>query len=241
MEIIRKFVSKNKILSLLIKPTYRSFSRLYQNIKTKNRPFDSKKYWEDRYVNKNNSGAGSYGRLALFKAEVINDFIEKNKVGSVIEFGCGDGNQLSLLKIPKYIGLDVSKKSVGLCSEIFAADNNKSFFLYDPQYFIDKTKVFEADLTMSLDVIYHLVENEVFEKYMQDLFLCSKKYVIIYSSDTDDQRGFRAQHVLLRKFSSWVETNASNWKLITKIKNKYPLNNNPEEESLSDFYIYTKK
>jgi len=241
MDKIRKFVSKNKTLSFLIKPAYRRISGLYYNIKTKNKPFDSKKYWEDRYVSKSNSGAGSYGRLALFKAEVINDFVEKNNINSAIEFGCGDGNQLSLLKIPKYIGLDVSKKSIELCKGIFAADQSKSFFLYDPQYFINKTHVFETDLTMSLDVIFHLVENEIFEKYMHDLFSCSKKYVIIYSSNTDDQGKFMAQHVLLRKFSNWIEKNASNWKLITKINNKYPLNNNPEEESLSDFYIYTKK
>lgn len=38
----------------------------------------------------NNSGAGSYGRLADFKAEIINQFVTENDVREVVEWGCGD-------------------------------------------------------------------------------------------------------------------------------------------------------
>ena len=31
--------------------------------------FNSKKYWNDRYVKGHNSGLGSYGELAQFKAD----------------------------------------------------------------------------------------------------------------------------------------------------------------------------
>ena len=41
-------------------------------------------YWENRYKKSGNSGAGSYGRLAEFKADVINNFIAENKITSVI-------------------------------------------------------------------------------------------------------------------------------------------------------------
>jgi len=37
--------------------------------------FNSKKYWNDRYVKGQTSGAGSYNQLAQFKANVINDFV----------------------------------------------------------------------------------------------------------------------------------------------------------------------
>ena len=56
--------------------------------------FNSSKYWEDRYKNGGNSGAGSYNTLAKFKASVINHFIENNKIQSLIDYGVGDGNQL---------------------------------------------------------------------------------------------------------------------------------------------------
>jgi len=70
---------------------------------------------------------------ALFKAEVINAFVEDNAVESVIEFGCGDGNQLSLYKFPRYTGLDVSPHSIGKCQERFADDPSKTFHLRDSE------------------------------------------------------------------------------------------------------------
>ena len=57
---------------------------------------DSGSYWEQRYVRKRTSGAGSYGRLAVHKAEVLNQFVTDNNIDTVVEFGCGDGNQLTL-------------------------------------------------------------------------------------------------------------------------------------------------
>lgn len=40
------------------------------------------------------SGAGSYGVLAEFKAEVINSLLLEHSILTAIEFGCGDGSQL---------------------------------------------------------------------------------------------------------------------------------------------------
>ena len=42
--------------------------------------FNSKEYWEKRYLSKNNSGAGSYGHLAEFKSEIINEFLDKHNI-----------------------------------------------------------------------------------------------------------------------------------------------------------------
>ncbi|WP_253901916.1 hypothetical protein [Brevibacillus sp. HB1.3] len=42
--------------------------------------FDYQKYWEDNYASGGNSGLGSYGVLALFKAEVINAYIKEQQV-----------------------------------------------------------------------------------------------------------------------------------------------------------------
>lgn len=86
-------------------------NRIWRRLKFTN----SKSYWESRYQKGGNSGFGSYGRLAKFKAEVLNDFVAKNSIQSVMEFGCGDGNQLKLAVYPKYIGLDVSPKAIKRC------------------------------------------------------------------------------------------------------------------------------
>ena len=55
----------------------------------------SGEFWESRYQRGETSGGGSYGRLAQFKAQTLNRFVEENEIASVIEFGCGDGHQLS--------------------------------------------------------------------------------------------------------------------------------------------------
>lgn len=153
---------------------------------------------------------------------------------SVIEWGCGDGNQLSLAEYPEYTGFDISEEAVKKCQSLFAGDKTKSFEWSGIENF-STNKV--ADLTLSLDVIYHLVDNSVFNSYMQRLFDTSKKYVAIYSCNFDKNH---AEHVRCRKFTDWVEANESkNWKLLKIVKNKYPYDEkNPDTTSWSDFYFY---
>lgn len=203
---------------------------IYDLIKsTKN--FSSKKYWSERYGSGNNSGPGSYGHLAEFKAEILNNFTKKNDIQSVIEFGCGDGNQLLLTKYKSYTGIDISDKAIEICKGKFANDNSKNFIL------LEDYKSQTADLAISLDVIFHLVEDRVFEDYMKRLFGASNKFVIIYSSDTDELGP--AAHVRHRKFTRWIEENHPNWELLEKILNRYPYNGDYTATSFCDFYIYT--
>lgn len=190
----------------------------------------SETYWDQRYCNGGNSGAGSYNHLAEFKAEIINEFIVENNVESVIEFGCGDGNQLKYANYPSYIGFDVSPTAVNLCNHMFADDTNKSFAT------LDKYEEQKADLVLSLDVIFHLVERYIYNDYMRRLFLASKKYVIIYASNFEQQQTYHMRH---RKFTNWVESNFPQFKLIKHVPNKYPYNPEKESEgSFSSFYIY---
>lgn len=202
----------------------------------KNESFNSKKYWEKRYSDFGNSGPGSYGNLALFKAAVINNFVAENDIFSVIELGCGDGNQLSLFNFPYYVGTDVSNTALDLCREKFENDRNKIFYSYKDF----KRIQYNADLTLSLDVIYHLIENHVFHEYMVDLFDCSKKFVIIYSSNRDE---VIAKHVKCRKFTDWVEKYIGDkFELVKVIKNLYPFKaDDPINTSYSDFFIYKRK
>lgn len=229
---LKKAVYKQKHVARVILPVYNTLRRT--------RNFSSDMYWEKRYEKGGNSGAGSYGRLAEFKAEYLNKFATEHKVATVIEFGCGDGNQLKMFKFKKYIGLDISKTSIAMCIDQYAKDKSKSFYLYDQGSFQDNFHLFSADLVLSLDVLYHLVEDEVFEKYMKDLFAASTKYVIIYATDTDDNRWGQAQHVKYRKFTDWAEKNIKGWKLVEHIPNKYEFKTNDIDETTADFYIYKK-
>jgi hypothetical protein len=125
-------------------------------------------YWERNYRLGQTSGPGSYGALARGKADFLNDFVRTRELQTVTEFGCGDGYQLSLSEYPTYIGLDVSRSAINLCRKRFADDMTKSFFLYDGGCYVDHARIFSAELAISLDVIFHLVEDNVFEKYLTE-------------------------------------------------------------------------
>ena len=72
------------------------------------KPFNSSKYWEDRYKRGETSGKGSYGAYADFKATYINAFVARMRCENIIEFGCGDGEQLTRASYKHYTGVDVS-------------------------------------------------------------------------------------------------------------------------------------
>ena len=177
--------------------------------------------------------------MALFKAQVINDYVRKHDIQSAIEFGCGDGNQLSLLQVPSYVGLDISPTAIESCATRFAADRSKSFFLYDPRAFVDCQRLLSAELTLSLDVIYHLVEDDVYERYLGHLFGAAQRSVIIYSSNED--RGRPVAHVRHRRFTDGVAESFPAWTLVAKTDNRYPFDpRRPTETSFADFYVFEK-
>jgi SAM-dependent methyltransferase len=192
----------------------------------------SSEYWEKRYVKGGNSGVGSYGRLANFKAEFLNNFVEQHRIKSVIEYGCGDGSQLELARYPSYTGIDVSPKAVEICRALFATDRSKRFLHTDTV----KTPMV-SDLALSLDVVYHLVEDSAFENYMHRLFDSAQRFVIIYSSNLNDATPTR--HVRHRHFTSWVEQYKPQWYVSAHVPNVYPYHPaSPGDTSLADFYVF---
>lgn len=224
---MRRKIKKNPFITRVTK-------RIYHVLFKSSKPFEnSASYWESRYKSGGNSGGGSYSKLAEFKANLLNAFVVENKISSVIEYGCGDGNQLSLARYPKYTGFDVSSEAVSMCSNLFSADKTKIFKElkdYDGE---------TAELTLSLDVIYHLVEDVVFTSHMERLFDSSERFVIIYSSNTSENPKDTLAHVKHRSFSEWITTNRPEWKLMKHIPNKYPFNSVTRTGSLADFYIYS--
>lgn len=196
----------------------------------------SREYWERRYAGGGASGRGSLGLLAEFKARVLNAFVQEHGVASVTELGCGDGSQLALARYPRYVGLDISRSALARCRARFADDATKSFFLYDPDCFIDRAGIFVSDLALSLDVVYHLVEDRVFETYMTHLFGASRRFVIVYSSNADRSSG--DVHIRHRQFDRWIAAEAPEWRLLRHVPNDYPYTGDDRTGSPADFFIY---
>jgi SAM-dependent methyltransferase len=140
----------------------------------------SRDYWEKRYRLGGDSGAGSYGEPARYKAAVLNQFVADHDVRSLIEFGCGDGHQLALARYPAYLGIDISQAAVDMCKARFTGDPTKQFTT-TADY-----RGEQADLALSLDVLFHLVEDDVFDGYLESLFAAAQRFVIVYSTSTAD-------------------------------------------------------
>lgn len=197
--------------------------------------FNSRQYWEKRYQTNQTSGSGSYHHLAIFKADVMNDFFETHAISSVIDYGMGDGNQLKLLKLDNihYTGIDVSKTIVEKCKKMFVNDPLKNFILDT-----DIQTTTHSDVVLSCDVLFHLIEDDVYKNYMNNLFTMAKKYVIIYARDEDLSH---TAHVKFRKFTTFIHKWFPDWVLIRHIPNQYPQNRvgeNNNTTSPSEFYIY---
>lgn len=189
----------------------------------------SRRYWERRYALGGDSGAGSAGVLALYKASVLNAWVEKHGVYSVAELGCGDGRQLVLAKYPVYTGLDIAPSAVARCRELFAGDAHKQFATYDPEHF--EPADFQADMAISLEVIFHLTEERLYRLYLQHLFALSRRWVVVFSSDEPDRTGGIFPHFRPRHFSADVP---EGWVLRERIGNPH------RDRSVSDFFVFER-
>jgi hypothetical protein len=193
----------------------------------------SDEYWKARYRRSANSGEGSYGRLADFKASVLNEFVAAEGIGSVIEWGCGDGNQLVAAKYPKYTGVDISPAALRMCRSRFSHDASKQFLLYSEAEKSGAT----AELALSLDVIYHLVEDQTFDAYMRALIKSGTRFIGVYSSDRDEPG--HVPHVRHRSFSAWLNQHAPQWKSFRFIENPYKYDPaDPDRTSWADFRFF---
>jgi SAM-dependent methyltransferase len=227
---IRAFKEKT-VLSCWLKPAQPARRRPQPRIAFRASP----QYWEDRYKNGGNSGAGSYGQLAVFKAEVVNRFVSEHRITSVAEFGCGDGAQLALACYRQYVGLDVSQRALEICRARYNGDPTKRFIHVSSS----EARSIKANLVLSLDVVYHLIENTTYESYMRQLTGAAERYLCIYSSNFDGDAP--APHIKHRRFTRWMENYAPSFALISKISNPHPYDPaRPDETSWADFYFFAR-
>jgi hypothetical protein len=152
----------------------------------------------------------------------------EQEIDTVIELGCGDGNQLKYASYPKYLGLDVSPTAVRGCIELFVQDQSKSFMLYNSDLFVDHGSWLRADVTLSLDVIFHLVEDRIFDQYLDRLFLMAERQVIIFSTNRDDLPSSPQERH--RRFTDWVTANRPDWDLVEHI--------GPDGGMVQEFFRY---
>jgi hypothetical protein len=87
-----------------------------------------------------------------------------------------------------------------------------------------------------MDVIYHLIEDEVYEQYMDNLLDVGAEYLIIYSPDFNNDNF--APHVKARKFTDNKRLQEE-YKLMLHHPNDYSTRNY-KDGSFADWYVFRK-
>lgn len=180
-------------------------------------------YWDRRYRSGRTSGAGSEGDAAEVKAVYVRDLLERERVSSIIDWGVGDGTVLKMIdtRIP-YIGADVSRTIVARMKVAFRNQPEKQFLLANN---VDGR---QADLAMSLDVLFHQVDDIDYELHLHRLFGSAQRLVLIQSSNHDG--GQTWEHVRWRRFTPDVMAWYPQWHL----------EDAPDDPERVGFYLYRR-
>lgn len=203
-------------------------------------------YWDRRYREGRTSGAGSEGDEGAYKAQYLTDFARANNITSVIDWGCGDGQVLELVRFPegiKYVGVDVSPTIVKRMSEKFVSPYT---FVTTADYLssVDQLReqmqtntphtihghALQWKLALSMDVLFHLPNAQDYDEYLNWLFGSASQFVMIYS--TNYAGGRTSRHVYRREFTPDIAEWFPDWELRTV--------ETPLREGLASFFVYEK-
>ncbi len=183
-----------------------------------------------------NSGGGScINKINLNQyIPFIKNFIDNNKVESIVDIGCGDFRCGELIHKDKnylYKGYDVYKKMIDAHNEKFKDDKNLNFIFAD---IINNPEELEkADLCIIKDVLQHLSCEMIYE--FMDYITSNKifKYILIINTcnqNIDNQKLFGEN--TLNSFRSLSSNFLPLKKYVTQILYYYGEKDDPKEISL---------
>jgi len=191
-------------------------------------------YWRQRYRLGGDSGEGSGGMWADYKAQVLNAFVKEQGIADIIEFGCGDGRQLELAAYPRYLGLDISAEAVALCRQRFTGDAGKQFML------LDEYEGQAADLSLSLDVLFHLVEDGIYFDYLDRLFKAGRRFVVVYATSAGNAPK-TLRHVRHRPVETDIATRFPGFARLTDLEAMLPPPPREQGEGgFTRFFVYQR-
>lgn len=135
---------------------------------------ENSNYWENRYKNGGNSGAGSRGLLRLWKWKQINRYIDI-KDSYVIDIGCGDLAFWKHHGCRDYIGMDLSQTRIDENRQMypkldFVAWNAAIPYKFKP-----------AETVLCLDMLFHVMDDADYVRILHNLATYSKDYIFIYT------------------------------------------------------------
>ena len=187
-----------------------------------------KKYWDNWYKKGGTSGQGSEGELQIYKINYINNILNKFDCKNVFDFGCGDGTLAKGIK-SKYNGIDISNEAIEKCKKVCPQHQfNQGHF--------EEQNIKGYDCVMCIDVLYHIMEDGVFEKTLENIFNSEAKIIILYT--------IQSKHIVEEKRYENVCINRRDLgKYLPKYYDKYELIEvkDPVGISAASFMVFKRK
>ncbi|MCZ7355869.1 MAG: methyltransferase domain-containing protein [Candidatus Methanoperedens sp.] len=139
---------------------------------TKNGDLLKSNYWDKRYSSGGGSGEGSIGEYRDFKWEVITQYVPK--IDNVLDIGCGDLSFWEGRDCEHYTGVDISPNII--------EKNRKNKPHWNFMISNSEKKLnLKSDLGICNDVLFHIMDDAIFEKILNNLCEYSKKYIFIFT------------------------------------------------------------
>jgi len=128
------------------------------------------------------SGPGSSEEYTREWRAFVQEFISKNTVMTIVDWGCGDWTHSKLIdwNNAKYFGIDIVPSLIESLNQQFA-DENTSFHLFDPDIISSRSLISivcqNVDVIICKDVIQHLPNDVSIE--LLKTFIDSCKFLIL--------------------------------------------------------------
>ena len=136
-------------------------------------------YWETRYSQGLNSGAGSGGEERDWKWKAITKLVPEMTYAlfqSVVDVACGDLRFWEGRIGPEeYVGIDISKTIV---EENRRKQPNWDFIWSPAERRIEGLK---APVVLCMDLLFHIMDDDRFEAILENLCYYSSRYILIHT------------------------------------------------------------
>jgi SAM-dependent methyltransferase/glycosyltransferase involved in cell wall biosynthesis len=157
----------------------------------------------------NGSGPGSTEEATLEYRKVVQEWVDKEEIKTVLDLGCGDWQFSKLLNFSSvhYTGVDVVPDVIAQNDMAYGSDNIK-FVLSDALNFDFP----EVDLILCKDVLQHLANSDVdvivkrIQKAAKYALICNTTYTHDSVNYNISPGGYRGLDLKLPPFSMEVET-----------------------------------
>lgn len=131
-------------------------------------------YWEEHYKKGGTSGAGSIGEYRRWKWEIIDKYAKS--VDDVIDVGCGDLSFWEGRDFPNhYTGIDISQTIVERNRK---SRPNLTLLCSSAE---DYVNIGTATIVFCLDVLFHIMDDSIYEKILSNLTRYSSHWIFIFT------------------------------------------------------------